>query len=291
MTEFNFSNCNKNGHQGPTQEEADSAYLDTSVRVEIIKGTQKWRVPKKGVYTIEAAGASGFGNSSYKSGKGAVYTSSFSLEKHDVLYIVVGQQGVVPNANWGGSGGGASYIAKLVPYSSYYFEIDKAYVTPLLIAAGGGGGGSDSFSQHESQKDGFDGLCETSEEGGGSNKTTRASGGAGFVSNSKSDKAKSFLNGSVSSYFRWNGAIGCGGFGGGGCPHKAGGGGGGYKGGDSLETGQPAYGGYSFNSGKNISCYSGKNEGPGYVRIKLIKLATYSNHASRKSNLFYRILL
>jgi anaplastic lymphoma kinase len=265
--EFNFSNCNKISHLGPTQAEADNAYLNTAVKVNIINGIQKWRAPVKGVYTIEAAGASGVGSHTHKGGKGAVYTSLFSLEKDDVLYIVVGQQGTIPNSNWGGSGGGASYIAKLVTSSNYYFTPDNVYVTPLLIAGGGGGSGDESSSP----KNGFDGLCETSEEGGGSNVQSCASGGAGFISNSKNDKAKSFLNGAFSSYYESGGAgTGYGSFGGGGCPCDSGGGGGGYRGGNSMDHGLAAYGGYSFNSGEKINCYSGKNEGPGYVRISLM---------------------
>ena len=83
--------------------------------------------------------------------------------------------------------------------------------------------------------------------------------------------------------------FGYGGFGGGRCPHRAGGGG--DKSGDSLKTGEAAYYRYSFNSGKNINCHSRKNEGLGYVRIKLMKLATRNNHISRKSNIFYHIFL
>lgn len=280
--QFSFSNCGVSGNIGPTQDVATSCYKDTLTNVQIVdKGIQKWTVPSSGTYIIEAAGAAGgLSCTRYSNGKGAVYRSKFNLNKNDILYILVGQQGTFPNNNdWGGPGGGATFIAKKVRESDYLLTVDESYAIPLLIAAGGSGTGD--CNSNGSPKDGGDGLCEQAESAAG--KDSQGKAGAGFSVNNADGSIKSFLNGGTSSCSKGNGGLGCGGFGCGGSPFDAAGGGGGYKGGDSNTFGLSGTGGFSFNSGTRISCVSGKNNGHGYARIDFFRSLNDNGCTCRKS--------
>ena len=267
---FNFTTCNKRRDVGPTQEEIDVCYESTKTKVKILgSGIQKWIVPYKGPYLITAVGASGdITCSSRIGGTGVEYSSLFDLNKNDVLYIIAGQQGYSTGYNLGGSGGGASYVAKKVAVSNYSFSFDNTFVLPLLVAAGGGGAGDCNYDV--TPKDGDPGHCETMNDEGGATGQGTTSGGAGFSFDSKRGTTKSFLNGGNGSYqFIYQGCYSYGSFGGGGNADDGGGGGGGYRGGASGLYGVRGMGGYSYNSGKNISCRS-RNVGPGYVYISYI---------------------
>ena len=259
-----FSSCGKTKNIGPTQDEANTYYKGTNVSVEIVgQGIQKWIVPETMNYRIEAAGASGVG--SYlgnKQGYGARIASKIFLQKGDVLYIVIGQQGYSPHPTWGGAGGGGTFIVKEVGESPYLYTITSSYVTPLLIAPGGGGGGDNNHDAPD--EEGGDGLCTIGNNNGGSNIDGYASGGAGFSQDSKNGKTKSFLMGSVAgSYSGGNGFTSYGGFGGGGNSNDSAGGGGGFSGGDSTEKGGKGFGGTSFSINPIISCF--KHEGSGFA--------------------------
>lgn len=275
---------NKTGNIGPSQEEADAFYQNSGIKVKIIgKGIQKWIVHSTSSYIIEAAGSEGSStNFLYTPGKGALYKAKFSLKKNDVLYILVGQKGTSPSNFWGGSGGGASFVAKRVSSSQYKFDLDNAYVTPLLVAAGGGGTGD--ADNNISPKNGFPGHCEEREEGGGTAVQPRASGGSGFASNSSNGYGVSFLYGG-SSIMNINdaGQHAYGGFGGGGPAYDSGGGGGGYRGGNSNSDYTSADGGYSFNNGIKISCFDGYNAGNGFVSIRNVR-DLYCTRTRRTSN-------
>ena len=270
-TLYSFTNCGKNGAIGPNQTEANNCYKTSNVKVSIVgQGIQKWIVPFTGQYKIEAAGAAGLSScTSNIGGNGTFYSSLFVLHKNDFLYILVGQQGILPSYRWGGSGGGATYVVKKEKTSNYYFSLDSSYVKPLLIAAGGGGSGDCNHAG--TPKEGESGKCETSEEGGGATGQAHSSGGAGFISNSANTETKSFINGGVSSLYIAGSVYSYGGFGGGGNANDAGGGGGGYKGGDSGNDAARGCGGYSFNRGIKVSCISSSNSGVGYARVIFIK--------------------
>ena len=275
---YKFSNCNKVGNVGPTQEEADVFYKSSNVRVKIVgSGIQKWRVPYSGVYYIEAAGAKGTSAcSDYSGGKGVRFLSIFTLYKRDTLFILVGQQNFPPDRTWGGPGGGGSYVAKKELHGQYIFKPDDSFVRPLIVAAGGAGAGD--CNEGGSPKNGDEGHCEFKEEAGGLTGQLKSSGGAGFASNAENNETKSFLNGGIGSLY----SVGYGGFGGGGCPEDAGGGGGGYKGGDSGATGYKGMGGYSYSKTMNISCVSGANAGAGSIIIQFIKSDVSINSCSKK---------
>ena len=113
---FHFTTCNVKGNLGPSEEEAKNYYENANVKVDIIKGIQKWKVPYSGRYIIEASGASGLASCvKYKSGKGVIVSIKADLNKNDILYLLVGQQGIIPNDYWGDPGGGASFVAKEDP--------------------------------------------------------------------------------------------------------------------------------------------------------------------------------
>lgn len=268
---FNFTTCNKRRDVGPTQAEIDSCYLSTSTKVKILgSGIQKWIVPYKGSYLITAVGASGDATcSSQIGGTGVEYSSLFNLNKNDILYIIAGQQGFSTGSNLGGSGGGASYVAKKVKSNNYSFSLDSTNVLPLLVAAGGGGAG-DCNTNGVSPKDGDPGHCETLSDEGGETGQPTTSGGAGFFYDSKKGTAKSFINGGIGSYQLFSqDCYSYGSFGGGGNADDGGGGGGGYRGGASGALGIRGFGGYSYNNGKKISCRS-NNFGSGFVLINFL---------------------
>jgi len=270
MTQYRFSNCGVSGNRGPTQAVAASCYAETRVNVQIVgKGIQKWNVPLSGVFTIEAAGAAGgLSCSGYTNGKGAVIKNIFALQKGDVLYILVGQKGTFPDNNdWGGPGGGATFVAKKVSSGINLLSADSSYVEPLLVAAGGGGTGD--CNSNGSPKNGGDGLCQTAESGAGSN--SQGYGGAGFNVSTSDGSVKSFLSGGLGCSKSGHGGYSYGGFGSGGCSFDAAGGGGGYKGGNSNTAGLSGTGGYSFNSGSVVLCSSGLNNNHGYAIIELIR--------------------
>ena len=102
-TTFAFSSCNRKSNIGPNQTEVDNAYKGTNVSVTIIgSGTQKWVVPQTGFYLINAAGAAGISSCSDNiGGNGAQLVSLFEMKKNDVLYILVGQQGITSNPELG----------------------------------------------------------------------------------------------------------------------------------------------------------------------------------------------
>ena len=261
-----FSNCKKTGSTGPTQEEADAFYKNTPLSVKIVgDGIQKWIVPHSGKYTIHAAGASGISACLENAGgNGASLASEFKLKKNDVLYVLVGQQGITPNRDWGGAGGGASFVAKKVQSSDYHFSVDGSYVVPLLVAAGGGGSGD--CNSEGSPKAAGPGNYEAQKEGAGKTGEDDSSAGAGFATNALKE-TKSFLNGGQGGELKYESDCGYGGFGGGGSPNNAGGGGGGFKGGNSGASGAAGTGGYSYSADKAVYNSSGSNAGNGFVNI------------------------
>ena len=283
-----FSNCKKTGSTGPSQAEADAFYKNSSLSVTIIgEGIQKWIVPYSGKYTIHAAGASGISSCSQNvGGNGASLASVFKLMKNDVLYILVGQQGISASYGWGGAGGGASFVAKKVQNSDYKFDVDDTYVTPLLVAAGGGGSGD--CNDNGNPKSAGSGNCETKEEGAGSIGEEKSAGGAGFATNSVLS-TNSFLNGGQGGKTYNGNAYGYGGFGGGGCPYNAGGGGGGFKGGNSGGYAAAGTGGYSFGVDKAVYYSSGSNTGNGFVTIVFKGGLNNCSSKRRTSNNMYFI--
>uniref|UniRef100_A0A8D0G8B7 Tyrosine-protein kinase receptor n=1 Tax=Sphenodon punctatus TaxID=8508 RepID=A0A8D0G8B7_SPHPU len=264
-----FTTCGASGPRGPTQAQCNSAYHNTNVSVTIekegkLRGVQIWRVPAANKYMISAYGAAGGkgAKNHNKRSHGVFISATFQLEKNDLLYILVGQQGedACPGANpltqqiclgessiieeeykqggltdWaggGGGGGGATYI----------FRQKGGAFEPLLIAAGGGG--KAYLKDQDSSLD--DVPLERFENGTavhGVNGGTGAAGGGGGW-----DDITHFLQAGKSVLEGGEGGQACsqalknlnwatsGGFGGGGGACTSGGGGGGYIGGHVSEA-------------------------------------------------------
>jgi hypothetical protein len=165
FTTWTFTPCGSTGTTGPSLSAMQSAYSsaswasNTSYLNMVGPGIQKWTVPKTGMYRIKVYGAQGGqGSDNYNSGSstqgvpgsGIVISANFYLAINDILYILVGQQGMytptsVNNSDTDGGGGGGTFVAKRVAsgQSQYYFNPDSSYVIPLIVAGGGGGGSSD----------------------------------------------------------------------------------------------------------------------------------------------------
>ena len=280
-----FTSLGAKGREGPRD---TLGYQGTPLegKIQINNGgTQIWSVPKTGVYSVTAWGASG-GNATNKNGdvsgtrggRGAKIRGHFQLNAGEKLKILVGQQGGIGDSYSvkPGGGGGGTFVTK---------EDD----TPLVIAGGGGGGTKlDAFgtlldgdpgqaTENGTRHGGYNGLggrpCPFASD------FIAGSGGGGYrgsgESSSSCDGGQSFLNGGRGGTC-WS-KFQNGGFGGGGGAESYPGGGGGYSGG-GIEAGEaPAHsktvagGGGSYNAGTNQQNTEGVRQGDGEVIIKLIQ--------------------
>ncbi|KAM3919201.1 leukocyte tyrosine kinase receptor [Leptodactylus fuscus] len=263
--DWKFSTCGARGPNGPTQIQCNYAYRNTNISVVVgkdgpLKGVQMWRVPFSKVYTISAYGAAGGSGAKnhYKRSHGIFMSGIFHLQKDELLYILVGQQGedACPGKNnktqeicmgesaiiedeynekktlsdWaggGGGGGGATFIFK---------EVNGVFI-PLLVGAGGGGKAyleypDDSLDQDQLEKfensmaaPGLNGKSGAAGGGGGWNDITQLPwAGKSLLEGPEGGQSCPQARGSL----QWDTY---GGFGGGGGPCTSGGGGGGYQGG------------------------------------------------------------
>jgi len=255
---YTFTNCEKEGQSGPSQEQCNSEYGEGVVTVTVDNGIQEWTVPTNGTYSIEAWGAAGgtqLYQDDYPGGDGAKIIGSFTLTQDDVLKILVGQKGENTRINYENNaapgGGGGSFVWK------------SASEETLLIAAGGGGGGgrgdNGTNTNANTGKNGHRSL--TNDNGGISGNGGRpntggssywAGGGAGWITDGTGgNKAAAYIytpfgNGARGGRRPLNGGLGgtryndgndeggdggFGGGGGGGSDNMGTGGGGGYSGG------------------------------------------------------------
>ncbi|XP_077178934.1 leukocyte tyrosine kinase receptor isoform X2 [Paroedura picta] len=264
-----FTPCGASGPRGPTQAQCDSAYYNDNISVTVekeghLRGVQVWKVPASNRYTISAYGAAGGkgAKNHNKRSHGIFISASFQLEKDELLYILVGQQGedacpggsflaqqiclgessiieedykkekgLTDWAGGGGGGGGATYI----------FRQKDGALEPLLIAAGGGGNGYLKYQDTSLEDAYLEKYVNSTILPGVNGRTGAAGGGGGWEDITHFSWAgKSLLEGG-------EGGTAChqaleklqwatsGGFGGGGGACTSGGGGGGYKGGNASE--------------------------------------------------------
>ncbi|XP_050990096.1 ALK tyrosine kinase receptor isoform X2 [Labeo rohita] len=251
-----FHTCGATGQDGPTPTQCSNSYRNTNVNVTVgtkgpFKGIQMWRVPETRKYRITAYGAAG-GRSvqAVHKSHGVYMTGDFLLQKDELLYILVGQEGedACPNMvssldricreqqgpsinktqlkGGGGGGGGGTYV----------FKVLNGVHIPLLIAAGGGGRGYSSQSETPEEvmdKDpsipGRNGKSGVAGGGGGWNDTAPVpQGGRPLILGGQ--------GGDPCQVIGWKTR---GGFGGGGGACTAGGGGGGYRGGSAWHDNDP----------------------------------------------------
>uniref|UniRef100_A0A803T899 Tyrosine-protein kinase receptor n=1 Tax=Anolis carolinensis TaxID=28377 RepID=A0A803T899_ANOCA len=258
-----FSSCGASGPQGPTQAQCHNAYHNSNVSVTVekegpLRGVQIWKVPESKQYMISAYGAAGGkgAKNHNKRSHGVFISAIFKLEKDELLYILVGQQGedACPGASsqtmqiclgesseieeeykkekglteWaggGGGGGGATYI----------FRKKNGAFEPLLIAAGGGGKAYMKYQEGSLDDEFLEQYVNNTAVPGISGRTGAAGGGGGWEGAIQVPWAgKSLLEGGEGGEacpqalqkLQWATS---GGFGGGGGACTSGGGGGGYK--------------------------------------------------------------
>ncbi|XP_041109787.1 ALK tyrosine kinase receptor-like [Polyodon spathula] len=199
-TSWNFGTCGATGPVGPTTTQCSNSYRGTNVNVSVgtegpLRGVQMWRVPATETYRIMSYGAAG-GRSVLIPDRsfGLFLGAHFFLQKDELLYILVGQQGedacpnsdtviyrvcqgetsVIDNMNqskktveeWvggGGGGGGATYI----------FKMKDGVPVPLLIAGGGGGRGYSGKAEYPME------ILENDTTVQGVNGVSGAAGGGG----------------------------------------------------------------------------------------------------------------
>ncbi|KAJ1157851.1 hypothetical protein NDU88_010548 [Pleurodeles waltl] len=262
-----LTTCGASGPYGPSQKLCDEAYEKSNFSVVVgtgaLRGVQIWRAPAANSYRISGYGAAGGkGGTNTVRAHGTAIIGIFDLQKDDLLYIVVGQQGedACPQANptlqmvcigekneieeeirvnrtvneWaggGGGGGGASYI----------FKMENGHPVPLMIAAGGGG------RAYKAKKNSANSERLESDFSipGVNGRSGAAGGGGGWKDNTSFPwSGKSLLEGATGgescpqAMKKWGWET-RGGFGGGGGGCSSGGGGGGYIGGNAADDNDP----------------------------------------------------
>lgn len=309
FTSHTFTNCTKSGNTGPTLALCTSSYSGqtwtaTASNFNVgATGIQYWTVPKNGIYTIKAAGASGGVTSTYTPGYGSTLQGDFALAQGTVIAILVGQTGLSSST---AGGGGGSFVVKVSGQN------DTSTATPLVIAGGGGGSvhtyGATSSNLYTNDNEsstvdslGRAGTCTTwqvctspnffltnsTTPGSGGFVGTKgiaygAGGGGGLNGNgqdnpnaTKAYGGKSFFNGGTGGT---SGSGGAGGFGGGGTGEFSttcgAGGGGGYSGGGGGIYCGTGGGGGSLNLGSNQLNISGNNLGMGSVVVTYLSAWT-----------------
>jgi hypothetical protein len=274
---FTFTPCGATGRTGPTSLTYNTTTFPwaTSPYLTVRAGIQQWTVPVTGYYQLTAAGAGGGTSQNGRvGGKGVIVSTTVLLLQGQVVYIAVGQKGLVgtysgsaPGA--GGGGGGGTYI---VVYNGGVITAASSY-TILLIAGGGGGAGSvtnvmNATTATSGTADAWGTFAGGTNGNGGAANTSgniSNSAGAGFLTNGTAGwnytqspgtaaaggPGFSFLNGSTggdTTSFANGGFGGFGGGSGGGVNENWGGGsGGGYSGGGATTI--LAYSGGSYGGG------------------------------------------
>ena len=101
------------------------SYIDQPVT-----GYQRIKMLGPGTYKFTVAGAQGTKWSSTPGGAGAIVEGSIQLSQNDIIIVVVGQTGMLPNTGESPTGGGGM---------SAVFLISNGLPVPLLVAGGGSG--------------------------------------------------------------------------------------------------------------------------------------------------------
>ena len=313
QTVHTFTNAGKTGSSGPSQSDVTSAYTGTSLEDKVVvnfQGIQEWTVPQTTTYTIEAFGAEGGtdkgnfnynGDTDHQPGKGAHIKGTFTLQKGEIIKIVVGQAGE-QGISYGGGGGGGTYVVK-TPYNTN---------ASILVIAGGGGGAAPN-ADNETYKHGradstggqsFDNnlnVIPGGVDGNGGGAMTSSpqgsGGGGGFFTNGvesyggTSSSGLAFVNGGSGASGNYKLYGGFGGGGGGHGNHTGGGGGGGYSGGaGGANYNWPSWGGGgggSYNNGSDKTNTAGARSGDGQVIITYSPGPEVTNVTSSVSNGVY----
>ena len=133
---WDFSDCEKTGMFGPSQEDCSAAYFDSNLadNIRVNSGVQSWVVPADGLYLVTAAGPAGSSVGAGGRGRGAILEANFHLMKGEIIDIIVGQKSdynldIDPSSKRGLGGSGGTFVV-------------RRQDSKILMAAGGGGGGA-----------------------------------------------------------------------------------------------------------------------------------------------------
>lgn len=253
---MSFSAAGITSANGPSLATLTAYYTNTYIKNYLtmgINGIQLWTVPVSGVYTIYAAGASGYYNTTYEAtytgGRGAIMSGKLPILAGTLIAVLVGQMPGVYS-----SGAGGTFV---VNYNAY---------VPLLVAGGGGGMNASVTNGYDATASGtgVTGASTTRTAGavggagpvGGGGILNIATGGAGFSGNGNLNlpPAYSFTQGGAGCPGNYSGSY-PGGFGGGGATESLGwsGGGGGYGGGGAGYAAGGGGGSYVIASAANVA--------------------------------------
>jgi hypothetical protein len=129
FTTHTFTNAGAVGQRGPTLAQIRTAYsaipwAEKFINMNGNDGIQLWTVPKTGIYTIRALGSCSHSRANINNGRGRDIQTNVTLQRGNIIRILVGQRGQSNNESTGGGGG--------------TFVVSKDY-EPIIIAGGGGG--------------------------------------------------------------------------------------------------------------------------------------------------------
>jgi hypothetical protein len=239
FSDFTFTTGGVTGQTGPTIEQLRSAYSSADWRNAYLaqgtfQGYQDWTVPEDGVYEFTVKGAPGRQGRALGGG-GAIIRGRVRLNKNEIITIVCGQRGALPDAaiTYPGSSG-ASFVVR------------KNGNIPLFVA-GGGSSSSNTLNGLNAVTTNNGGASNRGLTGGtsgnGSPGRSSGGGGGGFFSaggnSTYGTGGLGFNNGLVGGNPSNTGNGGRGGFGGGGGADGSNfgnpGGAGGYSGGASQD--------------------------------------------------------
>ena len=229
------------------------------------QGYQDWVVPTDGIYEFTVKGASGTEGRAL-AGRGAVLRGRVQLTKGEIITIVVGQRGALPDNNtaWPASSGGTAVVRKngTIPL----FVAGAGSSSSNTTSASNSNGNGQTTTRGGTSQQGYSGGVDGAGAGG------RSVGGAGggFYSNGGNSERGgggiAFVNGGTGGY-RAGTSSGVGGFGAGGGGGSDGqswggpGGAGGYSGGATNARVGSYYGGgggsWLISSATNIGTSSG----------------------------------
>jgi hypothetical protein len=301
--EHKFTNAGKTGRFGPTLQEIKKAYSDVNWAQysEFLnmttQGIQEWKVPVTGSYIIRADGAAGGNQGVY--GLGRKIQTTTTLNKGEIIKILVGQKGIpiAPEYGTQSGGGGGTFVVRNTK-------------TAIIVAGGGGGRGGKSLLSGEyvnanasgatsgnkggdgnGPNNGNGGINGEGGEGGHAppNLGNAGGGGGGLIGKGGQKPAgngyiyglggSSFIEGGIGAEAGPGGGKPEGGFGGGGSGSGGGGGagGGGYSGGGGgFEPSGKADGDYASGGGggsyaiATMTDYGAINTEHGSVTITLV---------------------
>jgi hypothetical protein len=285
FTTHTFTSAGIEGRFGPRLAQIRTAYSSIPWAERFINmtnddGIQLWTVPVSGVYLIRTVGAGAGSNIVYCMGRDI--QANVTLNRGDIIKILVGQRGI--RRRFAGGGNGGTFVV-------------TNNNQPIIIA-GGGGGWSNAFisvgTNANQTTNGNNGLRFLINQiiagiggidGNGANGDVNgaySSGGGGFytdnnqnLSNNQTLGGISFLNGGIGGMSA-EGSVG--GFGGGGGGSTSfgdriisGGGGGGYSGGGGGGGDGGGGGGGSFSRGEPMIDNGATNRNSGSVVITFVR--------------------